>query len=238
MPPFAAAAAASSRLRKDWNAERDAERRKPTFGASSPCGFGSVSSSMVVAPPYALTSCTESPSTLGSSPAPEPDPPEPHPDPDPAPSPVWPCFPSPSAGGASFDPTALAFSAALAFSFCSLSLAARFALAACALACSAASRASSSRSRRALRSATRLARFPRPSASASCAELGSSGEAPRAPCAVSAEAFEPPLFWFWPEPASRAGAALVPAAEPVAAELKEACLPSASICCLRTGLTR
>ena len=85
------AAAASSRLRKLWNADLDADRRRPVLAGPFPPLGGRVSSSIVVAPPYALTSWTERPSTFSSSPAPLPEPllpPPPDPDPWRPPSPL------------------------------------------------------------------------------------------------------------------------------------------------------
>ena len=232
------AAAASSRLRKDWNAERDAERRKPTFGASSPCGFGSVSSSMVVAP-VRLDELHREPldvgflARAGARPART--------------------APRPRSG-------AVARLALLPLPLRRrrlrpnrLGLLRRLGLLLLLLVPGGALRLGRLRL-----GVLRRLRAPPPRARAApCGRRrGSRASRGRAP---------PPRAPSWAPPArrrarparcprrrssrrssgsgrsprrARGGAALVPAAEPVAAELKEACLPSASICCLRTGLTR
>ena len=236
------AAAASSRLRKLWNADLDADRRRPAL-ATLALG-GRLSSSIVVAPPYALTSWTERPSTFSSSPAPLPEPLlPPPPDPDPwRPSPlahrsipVCPCLPSPP-----FPLTLAFFAAAFAWA---LALAWALAFAA------ASSFARSSASRCALLSATRLLRCFRPSAPVGASEASSfafssrdSGLGPRFPSApVSVDSFEfPAAPWPLPLPPPAWDAPSFPSIRVIAddPDVRLAWRPSCATCAFRKGLTR
>ena len=188
----------------------------------------------MVAPPYALTNCTERPSTLGSSPAPDPEPPEPHPEPEPvAPrfsAPLCPCLPSPPFPLTPGEDFLFPLSCALAL--------ARAALAAS----SAAAASASAAARAAFLSAMRLERFPRPSSSTGAA-AASSGDDPLAPCAVSVElcdAFAPSA-----DPAVFAAAAsddvdasaALPDPEPPDPN-PAVCFPRSVTWDLRRGLTR